>query len=156
MCLDSFVPMVVLFGNDFRMIYNDACVPVAPGDAIHAQVVEHRLAMDQPEAGAAQRRHLRGRAGFRGNVPHQPHVLGLPVMVEPCVIDKALRSEPLRGVPFAGDVCNARFRLFHEPRASDSRVPHDSSPYRHRDRSCRRPSHGAANVYRPRVTIQRP
>jgi len=31
MCLDSFVPMVVLLGRDFLMLYNDACVPVVGG-----------------------------------------------------------------------------------------------------------------------------
>jgi signal transduction histidine kinase len=31
MCLDSFVPMVVLLGDEFIMIYNDACVPVVGG-----------------------------------------------------------------------------------------------------------------------------
>jgi signal transduction histidine kinase len=31
MCLDSFVPMVVLLGDEFLMVYNDACVPVVGG-----------------------------------------------------------------------------------------------------------------------------
>jgi signal transduction histidine kinase len=31
LCLDSFVPMVVLLGRDFLMVYNDACVPVVGG-----------------------------------------------------------------------------------------------------------------------------
>jgi signal transduction histidine kinase len=31
MCLDSFVPMVVLLGPEFLMLYNDACIPVVGG-----------------------------------------------------------------------------------------------------------------------------
>src|SRR5688572_14771739 len=31
MCLDSFVPMVVLLGDEFLMVYNDACIPVVGG-----------------------------------------------------------------------------------------------------------------------------
>jgi signal transduction histidine kinase len=31
MCLDSFVPMVVLLGDEFLMLYNDACIPVVGG-----------------------------------------------------------------------------------------------------------------------------
>ena len=31
MCLDSFVPMVVLLGKDYLMVYNDACIPVVGG-----------------------------------------------------------------------------------------------------------------------------
>src|SRR2546430_16640562 len=30
-CLDSLVPMVVLLGKEYIMVYNDACVPVVGG-----------------------------------------------------------------------------------------------------------------------------
>ena len=100
-------------------------VAVASRDSIGAQVVEHRLAMDEPEGGAAQCLRLPDRARLGGHGTHQPLVLGFPVVVEARVIEHALGGEPLRRMPFTGDVGNARFRLFHQARAADSPIPHD-------------------------------
>ena len=47
MCLDSFVPMVVLLGRDFLMLYNDACVPVVGGK--HPRCLGKSAALEWPE-----------------------------------------------------------------------------------------------------------
>ncbi len=47
MCLDSFVPMVVLLGKDYLMVYNDACIPVVGGK--HPRCLGQRAAMEWPE-----------------------------------------------------------------------------------------------------------
>jgi signal transduction histidine kinase len=47
MCLDSFVPMVVLLGRDFLMVYNDACVPVVGGK--HPRCLGKSAPLEWPE-----------------------------------------------------------------------------------------------------------
>ncbi len=47
MALDSFVPMVVLLGEEFVMVYNDACVPVVGGK--HPRCVGRPAATEWPE-----------------------------------------------------------------------------------------------------------
>ena len=46
-CLDSFVPMVVLLGKEFIMVYNDACVPVVGGK--HPRCLGKAAATEWPE-----------------------------------------------------------------------------------------------------------
>jgi signal transduction histidine kinase len=46
-CLDSFVPMVVLLGKEFVMVYNDACVPVVGGK--HPRCLGRPAATEWPE-----------------------------------------------------------------------------------------------------------
>lgn len=47
MCLDSFVPMVVLLGEEFLLVYNDACVPVVGGR--HPRCLGKGAAAEWPE-----------------------------------------------------------------------------------------------------------
>ncbi|MEP7246314.1 MAG: ATP-binding protein, partial [Gammaproteobacteria bacterium] len=47
MCLDSFVPMVVLLGEEMLMVYNDACIPVVGGK--HPQCLGRGAAAEWPE-----------------------------------------------------------------------------------------------------------
>jgi signal transduction histidine kinase len=47
MCLDSFVPMVVLLGDEFLLVYNDACVPVVGGR--HPRCLGKGAAAEWPE-----------------------------------------------------------------------------------------------------------
>ena len=47
MCLDSFVPMVVLLGKEFVMVYNDACMPVVGGK--HPRCLGRPAATEWPE-----------------------------------------------------------------------------------------------------------
>jgi signal transduction histidine kinase len=47
MCLDSFVPMVVLLGDEFLMVYNDACMPVVGGK--HPRCLGRPAATEWPE-----------------------------------------------------------------------------------------------------------
>jgi len=51
MCLDSLVPMVVLLGEDFLMVYNDACVPVVGGK--HPRCLGRPAATEWPEIWAS-------------------------------------------------------------------------------------------------------
>ena len=46
-CLDSFVPMVVLLGTEFIMVYNDACIPVVGGK--HPRCLGKPAATEWPE-----------------------------------------------------------------------------------------------------------
>jgi signal transduction histidine kinase len=46
-CLDSFVPMVVLLGKEYVMVYNDACVPVVGGK--HPRCMGKPAATEWPE-----------------------------------------------------------------------------------------------------------
>ena len=47
MCLDAFVPMVVLLGKEYLMLYNDACVPVVGGK--HPRCLGKAAAQEWPE-----------------------------------------------------------------------------------------------------------
>ncbi len=47
LCLDSFVPMVVLLGKEYVMVYNDACVPVVGGK--HPRCLGRPAATEWPE-----------------------------------------------------------------------------------------------------------
>ncbi|MEJ0034530.1 MAG: ATP-binding protein [Gammaproteobacteria bacterium] len=47
LCLDSFVPMVVLLGKEYEMVYNDACVPVVGGK--HPRCLGRPAATEWPE-----------------------------------------------------------------------------------------------------------
>ncbi len=51
MCLDSFVPMVVLLGKDYLMVYNDACIPVVGGK--HPRCLGKAAATEWPEIWAS-------------------------------------------------------------------------------------------------------
>jgi signal transduction histidine kinase len=47
LCLDSFVPMVVLLGKEYVMVYNDACMPVVGGK--HPRCLGRQAATEWPE-----------------------------------------------------------------------------------------------------------
>jgi signal transduction histidine kinase len=51
LCLDSFVPMVVLLGKEYVMVYNDACMPVVGGK--HPRCLGRPAATEWPEIWAS-------------------------------------------------------------------------------------------------------
>jgi hypothetical protein len=103
-------------------------VPVATGDLLLAQILEHRLAVNEPETRPPQRSGLAGTTRLHGHRTHQHIVLGFPTSIEPRVFEDASYDERLRRRPLAGDVRNSRFRLFHEPDVGDSLRSHGPAP----------------------------